>query len=259
MKLKDTIHFDWYKKALLVLFILVITIFSIYQTEADFYQFFTNTEQMFIFFERFLQPDISYFTEAINPLIETIQMSIVGTFIGVLLAIPFAFLATTVVTDSPIITGIFRFLLSVIRTIPTLLLGALLVAIFGIGPGTGVLTIAIFSFGMVSQLIYEAVENIDYAPIEAMNAVGANKIKVIVWAIIPQVMVYIASYSLHAFEVNIRASLVLGYVGAGGIGVLLNTAMSLSQYDRVAVVVFIIFVVILLIDFLSEKVRERLV
>lgn len=259
MKLKDTIHFDWYKKALLVLFVLIVTIFSIFQTEANFYLFFTNTEQMFIFFERFLHPDIPYVANVLGPLLETIHMSIVGTFIGVVFAIPFAFLATTVITENPIITWTFRLFLSIIRTVPTLLLGALLVAIFGIGPGTGVITIAIFTFGMVSQLIYEAVENIDFAPIEAMNAVGANKINVIVWAIIPQVMVYIASYSLYAFEVNIRASLVLGYVGAGGVGVLLNTAMSLSQYDRVAVIIFIIFVVILLIDNLSENVRRRLI
>lgn len=259
MKLKDTIHFDWYKKALLALFLVIVIIFAIYQTEANFYLFFTNTEQMFIFFERFLQPDIPYIVNVFGPLLETIHMSIVGTFIGVAFAIPFAFLATTVITDNPIITWIFRLFLSIIRTIPTLLLGALLVAIFGIGPGTGVITIAIFTFGMVSQLIYEAVENIDFAPIEAMNAVGANKIKVVVWAIIPQVLVYIASYSLYAFEVNIRASLVLGYVGAGGVGVLLNTAMSLSQYDRVAVIIFIIFVVILLIDNLSENVRRRLI
>jgi phosphonate transport system permease protein len=259
MKLKDTIHFDWYKKAFIVLLIIVMSIFSIIQTEANFYLFFTNTNQMFIFFERFLQPDFSYFVQVLKPLLETIQMSIVGTFIGVVFAVPFAFLATTVITENPIITWIFRLFLSIIRTIPTLLLGALLVAIFGIGPGTGVITIAIFTFGMVSQLIYEAVENIDFAPIEAMNAVGANKIKVVVWAIIPQVMVHIASYSLYAFEVNIRASLVLGYVGAGGVGVLLNTAMSLSQYDRVAVIIFVIFVVILLIDNLSENVRRRLI
>ena len=259
MKIKDTIHFNWYKKALFILLIFVMTVFSIVQTEANLHLFFTNTHQMFIFFERFLQPDLPYFVNVLSPLLETIQMSIVGTFLGVISAIPFAFLATSVITENPIVTWTFRLFLSIIRTIPTLLLGALLVAIFGIGPGTGVITIAIFTFGMVSQLIYEAVENIDFDPIEAMNAVGANKIKVIVWAIVPQVMVYIASYSLYAFEVNIRASLVLGYVGAGGVGVLLNTAMSLSQYDRVAVIIFVIFVVILLIDNLSENVRRRLI
>lgn len=259
MKLKDTIHFDWYKKFFILILLLLITTLSISQTGVDLRLFFTNTNQMVLFFERFLNPDLSYFSNVLKPLIETIEMSIAGTFIGVAFALPFSFLATTVITENYFITSFFRLFLSIIRTIPTLLLGALLVAIFGIGPGTGVLTIAIFTFGMVSQLIFEAIESIDFSPIEAMQAVGANKLQIIFWAIIPQILVYIASYSLYAFEVNIRASLVLGYVGAGGIGVLLNTAMSLSRYDRVAVIIFIIFVVILVIDQLSEVVRRRLI
>lgn len=259
MKIRDTVHFQWYKKVFLFLFVLVGVILSIRTTGANLRQVLQNSHQMVQFFERFLTPDLDYTNQIIGPLLTTIQMSIVGTFLGVVSAIPIAFLATTIITDNPIISFIFRFILSVVRTIPTLLLGAFLVAVFGIGAGTGVLTIDIFTFGMVSQLIFEAIENIDYDPIEAMTAVGANKLKVIFWGVIPQVLVYIASYALYAFEVNIRASLVLGYVGAGGVGVLINTAMSLSRYDRVAVIVFIIFVVILVIDQLSEFVRARLI
>jgi phosphonate transport system permease protein len=258
MKLKGTVHFDWYKKLFLVLLVGIGLTFSIYQTDADIAQVIRNSNQMVQFFSRFLEPDISYFNQIMQPLLITIQMSVVGTFLGVVIAVPIAFLATTVITENPVISFVFRFLLSIVRTIPTLLLGAFLVAVFGIGAGTGVLTIAIFTFGMVSQLIFEAIENIDYDPIEAMTAVGANKLKVIFWGVIPQVFVYIVSYSLYAFEVNIRASLVLGYVGAGGVGVLINTAMSLSRYDRVAVIVFVIFVVIICIDRLSEFVRARL-
>lgn len=259
MKLKDTIHFNWHKKAFFTLFLLVTAGVAIHNTGANIQQILSNSNQMVTFFSRFLEPDLPYITSVLSPLLTTIQMSIVGTFFGVVLAVPFSFLATTRITENQVITTIFRFLLSVIRTIPTLLLGAFLVAVFGIGVGTGVLTISIFTFGMVSQLIYEAVENVDYEPIEAMIAVGANKIKVIFWGILPQVFVYIASYSLYAFEVNIRASLVLGYVGAGGVGVLINTAMSLSRYDRVAVIIFVIFIVILVIDYLSEFVRKRLI
>lgn len=258
MKLKDTIHFRWHKKLVIVLFILCFTFFSFQRTGANFYQVIQNSNQMVIFFSRFLQPDFAFLPNVINPLIITIHMSIVGTFFGVFAAIPFAFLATTMITENKIISFGFRFFLSMIRTVPPLLLGAFLVAVFGIGAGTGVMTIALFTFGMVSQLIYEAVENIDYEPIEGLSAVGANKLKIIFWGVIPQVLVYIASYSLYAFEVNIRASIVLGYVGAGGIGVLLNTAMSLSRYDRVAVIIFVIFVVILIIDHISEYARERL-
>lgn len=259
MRVKDTVHFKWYKTAFLFLFILVGFGLSVHATGANLRQVVQNSNQMVQFFERFLSPDMAYTSQVMGPLVTTIQMSIVGTFLGVIGAIPVAFLATTIITDNPFVSFVFRFILSIVRTIPTLLLGAFLVAVFGIGAGTGVLTIAVFTFGMVSQLIFEAIENIDYDPIEAMTAVGANKLKVIFWGVIPQVLVYIASYALYAFEVNIRASLVLGYVGAGGVGVLINTAMSLSRYDRVAVIVFIIFLVILVIDRLSEFVRARLI
>lgn len=259
MKLKDTVHYDWYKKVFLLLFLALAVWMASSVTGANVLDVLQNTDQMTAFFRRFLRPDFSYIPQLLAPLLSTLQMSLTGTVLGVAVALPVSFLATTVVTDNRIVTGIFRFFLSIVRTIPTLLLAALLVAIFGIGEATGVLTIAIFTFGMVSQLLYEAIENSDAEPIEAMTAVGANRIKVIFWAIVPQILVYIASYSLYAFEVNVRASIVLGYVGAGGVGVLLNSALSLMRYDRVSIIVLTILVVILVIDKVSEHVRERLI
>ena len=209
------------------------------------------------FLSRFLKPDFSYIPELIGPMFQTLAMSVVGTVLGVLVAIPFSLLATTVVTDNKIITSIFRFLLGIIRTIPNLLLAALLVAIIGIGEFTGVMTIAIFTFGMVSQLIYESIEIIDYLPIEATYAVGANRIQMIFWAIFPQIIASIISYSFYAFEVNVRASTVLGYVGAGGIGVILNSSLALLQYERVSMIILMILLVVWLTDTVSEAIRKR--
>lgn len=258
MKIKETVHYNWHKKALILLLLATATFTAAILTNANILEVFQNTDQIFSFFRRFLRPDFSYLPKLFSPLLSTLYMSVTGTLLGVFFALPCAFLATTIVTDNRAVTGFFRFILSIVRTIPNLLLAALLVAIFGIGEATGVLTIAIFTFGMVSQLLYEAIENADYEPIEAMTAVGANKIKVIFWAIIPQIMVYIASYTLYAFEVNIRASIVLGYVGAGGVGVLLNSSLALFRYDRVSIIVLTILFVILLIDKASEYIRGRL-
>ena len=167
MKIKDTVHFNWYKHLFLVALLAVCIGTSVYVTDADFAEVFGNLDQMAAFMKRFLNPDFSYIPKDVGPMILTIKMSVVGTVAGVILAVPFAFLATTVVTKNPVITGIVRFFLDVIRTIPNLLLAALLVAVIGIGEFTGVMTIAVFTFGMVSQLIYEAIYNIDYGPIEA--------------------------------------------------------------------------------------------
>ena len=231
---------------------------SVYVTDADFAEVFGNLDQMAAFMKRFLNPDFSYIPKVVGPMILTIKMSVVGTVAGVILAVPFAFLATTVVTKNPVITGIVRFFLDVIRTIPNLLLAALLVAVIGIGEFTGVMTIAVFTFGMVSQLIYEAIETIDYGPIEAAESIGANKMQIAVWSVFPQILNQIASYTFYALEINVRASTVLGYVGAGGIGVILNSSLALLRYDRVSVIILMILLMVIIVDGLSEAIRRRL-
>ena len=258
MKLKDTIHFNWYKNLFVVFLLLVCAGGSAALTGADFSEVFENAGQIGIFMGRLAHPDFSYIPDILNPMLKTLQMSVVGTVLGGLFAIPFAFLATTVVTRNRVVTGVIRFLLDVIRTIPNLLLAALLVAVIGIGEATGVLTIAVFTFGMVSQLIYEAIETIDEGPIEAAESVGANKVQIAAWSIAPQILAQIASYTFYALEVNVRASTVLGYVGAGGIGVMLNSSLALLKYERVSVIILTILIVVAIVDALSEMIRRRL-
>lgn len=258
MKIKDTVHFAWYKKFFVFLLLLVCIVISGLVTEADFLEVIQNRKQMYLFMEKFLKPDFAYLPKIIPPMIMTLKMSVTGTVLGVLLAVPVAFLATTVVTAKRVLTIVTRFFLDIIRTIPNLLLAALMVAIVGIGEFTGVLTIAVFTFGMVSQPIYEAIETIDYGPIEAAEAVGANKIQIAVWSIAPQVISQIAGYSFYALEINVRASTVLGYVGAGGIGVMLNSSLALLQYGRVSVIILLILAVVAVVDFISEAIRRKL-
>mgnify|MGYP000990501202 FL=1 len=184
-------------------------------------------------------------------------MSVLGTLLGVFLAIPVSLLATEMITRNKLITGIVRLFLNIIRTIPNTLLAAILVAVIGIGEGTGVLTLTIFTFGLVSQLFYETIETIDTAPLEACESVGANKLKTAVWAVWPQILPSVISYSFYALEINIRSSTVLGYVGAGGIGIVLNASMGLFKYDRVSLVLLTIFVLVALVDMLSEWMRRK--
>ena len=259
MKLKDTIHHNLYKQLFWVVLVLLLLFVSAQTTGANIFEVLNNFDQMVLFLKRFLHPDWSYLPKILAPMLKTLQMSVFGTFIGVVIAIPFAFLGTTLVTRTQWITLPIRFLLGVIRTIPNLLLAALFVAMVGIGEVTGVLTIAVFTFGMVSQLIYEAIETIDHGPIEAAESVGANKLQIAFWSILPQIFHQIINYTLYAFEVNIRASTVLGYVGAGGIGVILNASLSLLRYDRVSVIIFTILVVVIIIDWISGRIRRKLV
>ena len=258
MKIKDTIHFNWYKHLFILLVIGVCIFAGISVTEADFGEVFGNFDQMCAFLSRFLKPDFSYIPNLIGPMISTLQMSVVGTAIGVIFAVPIAFMGTTLVTGNKILTAIIRFFLDVIRTIPNLLLAALMVAILGIGEFSGVMTIAVFTFGIISQLVYEAIEAIDEGPVEAAVAVGANKIQTALYAVAPQILSQVAGYAFYAFEINVRASAVLGYVGAGGIGVILNSSLALLQYNRVSVIILLIFIVVAVVDGVSETIRRRL-
>ena len=258
MRVKDTVHFRWYKNLFIVVLLALCLISSIRYTDADFVQLASNIGQVQAFLKKLANPSFKYLPKLISPMVKTLKMSALGTAVGMLLAIPFSFLATTVVTGNRVVTNIIRFFMDVIRTIPNLLLAALLVAFLGIGEATGVFTIAVFTFGMASQLLYETIETIDLAPLEAAEAVGANRLKIAVWAVWPQITSSVASYTFYAFEINVRASTVLGYVGAGGIGVKLNEALGLFKYERVSIIILFIFVVVAVVDALSEAIRRRL-
>lgn len=257
MKIKDTVHFQWYKN-LFVVFIIGVGLFAgANVTDASVSEVFSNLDQMVAFLEKLSKPDFSYLPTLFVPMLKTLKMSALGTMIGMAVAIPFSFLATTVATKNPYITNVVRLFLNIIRTIPNLLLAALLVAIIGIGEVTGIISIAIFTFGMLSQLIYESIETIDFEPIEAAESIGANRLQIAIWSILPQILNTLIGYFFYAFEINVRASTVLGYVGAGGIGVALNTALGLFKYDRVSIIIISIFVVVLIVDTISNEIQRR--
>ena len=192
------------------------------------------------------------------PLVQTIRMSVVGTSLGLLFGVPFAFLCTSNVTGNCVVATVARVVMDIIRTIPTLLLAALVVAFMGIGQVSGIITIAVFTFGIVGQLIYQSIEISDPGPVEAARSVGANRMQIATWSILPQIGQDIASYAMYAFEINIRASVILGYVGAGGVGVLLNSSLSLMRYDRVSLVILTVLVLVVIVDWVSEIIRKRL-
>ena len=222
-------------------------------------EFFGNLNQFFALIGKMAHPDWQYWQIVIQPVIQTLQMAIVGTVLGTLVAIPFSIVAARNIVKNTFFRGIIRFILNLIRTLPDLLLAALFVAIVGIGPSAGVWTLAVFSFGMISKLFYEAIETIDEGPLEALKAAGANQLQVVVFAVIPQVLNNFISYFLYTFEINVRASTVLGYLGAGGIGMLLQQSLDSFSYNQTAVIIIATLLIVLVIDGLSNYVREKLV
>jgi phosphonate transport system permease protein len=237
----------------------VLYVYSFIGVEADFTELWDGLPNIGNMISQLFPPDWKYFETIMKPMFETVQMAILGTTIGSLIAIPFALLAASNVFKSRWVINIFRTILNLVRTLPDLLLAAIFVAIFGLGPLAGVAALIFFAFGIVTKLLYESIEAIDPGPLEAMTAVGANKWQFIWFAVIPQALPAYIAYVLYAFEICVRASAILGLVGAGGIGMFLNTALETFQYAQVASIIILTLIIVVVIDTISATLREKLV
>lgn len=204
-------------------------------------------------------PKWATFPSLIEPFVETIQIAVVGSFIGSVLAIPVSLLAANTINHNKYLYAVCKGFMNLIRTIPRLLYAAILVSAVGLGPFSGVVALIFFSLAIVAKLTSENLEAIDTGPLEALQASGANKLEVIKYAVVPQIAPSYISYSLYVFEVNIRTSSVLGLVGAGGIGQTLMTSLNLFMYQRAATIIVATFGLVFLIDLASMKLRERLI
>lgn len=199
----------------------------------------------------------SYMLTLDKPLLDTIQMSFAGTLIGSLLAIPFSiFMASNILKTKWIFRPV-RFFTNLFRTIPQLLFALIGVFIVGLGLLAGIIAITLFSFGIMAKMLYELIEVVDMAPYEAIEATGANKTKAFFYGVIPQILPLFFSYLIYIFEINIRASAILGYVGAGGIGSVIKDNV-LYNYDRVGATIVVLLLFILFIQFLSTTIRRKL-
>lgn len=244
-----------YMTALLVLLLLWG---SAVQTESSISHLIVGLPNMMDLLTQMVPPNWAYFDNITGAMLETIRMAVIGTTFGAIISIPVAlFSASNIVQNSWIFYPV-RFILNLIRTVPDLLLASIFVAIFGLGALPGILALAIFSIGLIAKLTYESIESIDHGPLEAMVSVGANKIQLIVFGVIPQVQAYFISYVLYTFEINVRAAAVLGLVGAGGIGLFYNKTLGFLEYDKTSSIIVYTLVVVLIIDYISTKLREKL-
>ncbi|PFR37078.1 phosphonate ABC transporter, permease protein PhnE [Bacillus cereus] len=241
-------------------FILVILMLwsSSVQVDVSFSKLVDGFPNMVDLLKEMVPPDWSYFQVITTAMLDTIRMAIIGTTLGAILAIPLALFAASNVFTNTFLYSLARMILNLIRTIPDLLLAAIFVAIFGIGPLPGILALTFFSIGLVAKLLYESIESIDPGPLEAMTAVGATKVQWIVYGVIPQVKAHFVSYVLYTFEVNVRAAAVLGLVGAGGIGLYYDRTLGFLQYQQTASIIIYTLVVVLVIDYVSTLLREKL-
>ncbi len=195
----------------------------------------------------------------LNLLFETILIAFMATVFGVIGGFVLSFPASRNLAPNAWVLWICRRYLEIARTVPELVWALIFVFCFGVGPMAGVMAIGLHACGALGKLYSEVNENIDMRPLEGVKAAGGSWFDQIRYAAIPQVLPNIASYTLLRFEINVRASSIIGYVGAGGLGQEFRTAMSFQEYTDLSALFVIIFVTVMIIDYGSEKLRHRLI
>ena len=203
-------------------------------------------------------PDFSEFDTLLTRAAETLAMATLGTTLGAILAVPICMVAARNTTPHPVLYGPARFLLNVLRGIDSFVFALLFVAAVGLGPFAGVLGVGLHSAGSIAKLWSEALETAEQGPVDAAILSGASRWRVIVHALLPDVMPSLASILLYVWEFNVRASTVLGIVGAGGIGQELKNSIDLLDFPRVFAILLVILVMVTAIDRTSAWLRRSL-
>jgi phosphonate transport system permease protein len=217
-------------------------------------------EQIADLLRRMWPPDFAYYPQEIHvALVDSMHIATVGTVLGIAMALPFAFLAARNVTPFPWVNWAARLVLISARSINTLVFALFFVAVFGPGPLAGTLAIAFHSIGFLGRLFSEALEVTAPGPVEALHAAGAPWPSVIVYGYWPQVAPAFWALLLFRWDINVRESIVLGLVGAGGVGMVLDSAMNLFQWERVATVLIAILAVVVVAEIAVTYIRKKII
>jgi len=209
-----------------------------------------------IFIQQLLPPNFAVVSQVSWAMVETIQMSLVGTLLGFIIALPLGILGARNIF-STITVSVVRLILGIVRTIPALLWAVVFVVALGLGPLPGTIALAVYTLGYLGKLYYEALEGVDPEVVEAVKGVGSSKIQLIRHAIIPESANQILSQLLFMFEYNVRSSSILGFVGAGGVGFFMLGYLQTFQYRELMAAIILTLVVVLSIDLASSTIRRR--
>ncbi len=253
-----TVEEPFTRLPLILLVLLVCTAVSVKVTGFNFTALANNGSKFFDILRSMFPPKTGYLPKIWQPLWDTIKMSILGSFVGAVLAVPFAVLAASNIVANRAVVFVVRLFLSLVRTLPTLVCALIATYIFGLGTMAGTCAIAVFTFAYIGKQLFELIETVDMGPFEAMEALGATRVRAFVTAVFPQVLPTYLSVSLFCLEGNVRYASILGYVGAGGLGLIMNEKIGWREYSSVGMILIVLFVTVVAIEWVSHAVRKRL-
>jgi len=208
------------------------------------------------FLDRMFPPDLSVWREVRNGMAETIRIAVIGTVGCVVLSAVLGFLAAERVSPKFVAMPV-RMLLAFLRAIPLILVAMLMVSAVGLGPLPGILAITLHGAGMLGKYYAEAIDDVDAAPSLALESAGANRMQSLLFAVWPQMAPVILRDTIFRFELNLRESLILGVVGAGGIGFYIQTYVRAFQYQKAATVALVVLATVVVIEAINALVRRR--
>ncbi|GIP15370.1 phosphonate ABC transporter, permease protein PhnE [Paenibacillus montaniterrae] len=237
---------------------LVLIYYSAKMTDFDFQLLVRRISEFFVILQNMVPPNWEYGSQLWQPLIATIKMSLFGSLLGAVCALPLAILAARNINKHAWLAALVKFFLSLLRTLPTLVVALIATFIFGLGTMAGTVAIFIFSVAYVGKLLYEQIENAEMGAYEAMHAMGMSTLQSFRYAIFPQVLPNYLSTSLFCFEGNVRYASILGYVGAGGIGLLLNESLGWRNYANVGMILLLLVITVYIIESISAYFRKKL-
>jgi phosphonate transport system permease protein len=232
--------------------------------------------QILIYIKKLLPPDLSpnVLREALKGSIETFAISFMGTLLAVAIALSVVFFASRNLIFSGLLYEMepkqgwrrtarivpylaAKSLLNILRTVPEMVWALIFVFLVGLGPFPGVLALGVHTGGVLGKLFGEVLENVDSQPIEALQATGANRLQILFYGIVPQVLPQFISYTLYRWEVNIRMAAVLGLVGAGGLGQRIHIAISLFFEQQLLTLIIAIYILVTIVDYISAYLRRK--
>ena len=231
---------------------------SAWDTGADPVRFVRGLPWIVDILGRMLPPDVRVLPAALLGALKTIEIALLGTAAAAVLALPLGVISARNVAAPPLFYPA-RVVLNFFRSVDTLVYALIFVAAVGLGPFPGVLAVIAYTTTSLAKLYSEAVEGIDRGPVDAITATGATRLQILRFGVLPQVLPLFLSYVLYRLETNIRAATVLGFVGAGGIGFYLQTYLRMIDYPAASTVLLVTVAMVMVVDALSSKLRERLV
>ncbi|MBS9719533.1 phosphonate ABC transporter, permease protein PhnE [Tianweitania sp. BSSL-BM11] len=219
---------------------------------------FTDSGNMAEYASGFLQPDFGQWRSYLEEMIVTIQIALWGTFLAVILSVPFGILSAHNMAPWWINQPVRR-LMDLFRAIHEVVFAVLFVVAVGLGPFAGVMALFIHTTGILAKLFSEAVEAIDPRPVEAIRTTGASRMQQVIYGVIPQVLPLWISYSLYRLESNVRSATVLGIIGAGGIGQVLFESIRAFYYPQSSAILIIVILTVTVMDLISQQLRKLVI